>query len=204
MREPTAVRRAAVVALAILLSSATSAWAALTNGDFEAGGAFWTVISGTVLFSIDEGAPPGDGVATMLENDLYVAGASLSSFEQTFTVEPGDAILSFDYALTLEGSGGPETDYLKVSVNGVVYDVASTEGAEYAGDFLAGSWSHPVSGGAATLAFLLIGEEDVFRTFVAIDNVACTGAAVPGPGAAVLVAIGLSCIASRRRRAQVL
>ncbi len=196
------MRRAATIVSAVLLCWATSAWAALTNGDFEMGSAFWTATPDLVEFSIDEGAAPGEGTVTLHENPAYPEiGFSRTSLEQAFIIEPDRATLSFDYAITLEGGGGSETDFFKVSVNGVAYEVASTEGAEYAGDFTAGSWSLDVAGGHTTLAFLLLGEPDLFTTSVTIDNVTITGAVptVPVPGALLLGAIGAGLVGRFRR-----
>jgi hypothetical protein len=197
MRESIPVRRAAVFALAILLGFAASAWSALTNGDFEAGGASWIITSGPVEFDA--------GIAIMHENEEYIEGTSLTSFEQTFALAPGDATLSFDYRLSVEGAGEiPETDHFRITLNGTQHDVASSSGLLFSGDSVEGPWSLDVSAlprGDTTLAFLLVGQDDAFTTTVEIDNVACTGSSlpVPAPGVAVLVALGLACMASRRR-----
>ncbi len=198
MRESIPVRRAGVSALALLLVFTASAWSALTNGDFEAGSASWTFTPGYVEFE--------HGVATMLENlDYAEDGTSLSRLEQTFTPAASDAALSFDYRITLEGTGGTETDTFLVSLNGTQYTVASTEEADSAGDYTSGTWSHDFSGlgpGPVTLAFLLAGEDDLFITTVEIDNVTVAGGAapIPAPGALVLAGLGTAALGCLRRR----
>jgi hypothetical protein len=207
MRVSIPVCRPVVLTLALLLVFATSTWAALTNGDFEAGSASWTVTSGPVEFSIDEGASPGEGTATLIENANYSEeGFSLTSFGQTFTLEPGDAILSFDYDIRLTGGGEPpESDDFTVSLNGMDHEVASTHGAEYVGEFLSGTWFFDVSSlprGDTTLAFNLLGELDDFLTTVEVDNVTLVGpvSTVPAPGALLLVGLGAALVGHLRCR----
>ena len=194
------VVRVGFVILAVLCGSGAGMWADLRNGGFEEQGAYWSSgPPGFVGFDQVEFFDPSPSYAAVLEesqpgNDTYL--------EQTFQLEPGETTLRFDYRLDVTGPGLPETDYLRVSLDGHVGGVDSTSGLRQSDNFRQGTWSGDIlgflEGPDFTLRFILVGESDNITTTVAIDNVSC--AVVPVPGAILLGAVGLSCAAWRLRR----
>lgn len=191
--------RTAFVLVTILLGSAVSVRADLSNGNFETSSdASWALVSADISF----------GVATLWEDTAsygdYPGDPAYSSISQTFEVDDDGMRLQFDFGIVPSG-GEPETDHFQVVLNGTVYGIASTDATDPLND---GKWHRgyispaiPVlPTGSNILTFLLEGHNDGYDTSIKIDNVSLVGSVVPVPGALLLGSLGLTCAGWQLRR----
>ncbi len=171
-----------VAALAVLLSMATPVPADLTNGNFEAGETGWTVSSPSKI---------EDGFAYLVEGATYSGGFNSTSIEQSsFDLEPDERVLSFEFWLEKQGTGGPESDTFEVLFNDSLVFSASADDAPLHQTRLE-DVSSLLFVHDNTLLFRLVGEDDGLNTTVTLDKVHFLPA-VPLPGAAVLGSMGLA------------
>lgn len=188
------MKKAAIVTSLVLLAAGSSAHAALTNGNFEAGLTGWTAttVGAAKAVTVALGAVVTDAgpIAASLTGDHYVYtsqdGPGRSLLTQTFRVEAGVNKIFFDIAInndagafitpnTLDYTGEPNQqarfDIIKVGAALDTVDPADIIVAAYqtvVGDPTTQGWrTHEIDVTAQLASY--VGQDVVFR-FSQVDN----------------------------------
>ncbi len=187
-------RTLATLALALVGVAAHAAANLVANGSFEQGaggiGSFagWTATLGDATTFVDSTGQTGphwgqasDGLwSAFFGSTLDDGGATIS---QTLATTAGQRyLLSFDVAN--DNGGLDASNALRVSVGGApVFGASDLGDQDYAHETL----SFVATGASTTLSFFAFND----ASYVQLDNISATAAAVPEPNGAVLALAGL-------------